>query len=69
MDVAQFLESVAENGFTKACEIFEIGRTKMKDMCDYILKNSEHTLTPYMTKQQVVYLYCSVKIKQTLTAN
>lgn len=63
MDVAQFLESVAENGFTKACDIFEISRTRLKEMCDYILKNSDHTLTPYNTKQQIVYYYLSVKLK------
>lgn len=63
MDVAQFLQCVAENGFTRACETFEIGRNKMKDMCDYILNNSDITLTPYQTKQQIVYYYCSVKIR------
>lgn len=64
MDVAQFLETVAEHGFTRACDIFEISRNRQKDMCDYILKNSTHTITPYTTKQQLVYYYCSVKLKK-----
>lgn len=63
MDVAQFLETVAEHGFTRACEIFEITRNRQKEMCDFILKNSNHTITPYTTKQQMVYYYLSVKLK------
>lgn len=62
MDIAHFLETVAENGFTRACEIFKISRSTLKEMCDYILKNSDHQITPYTTKLQILYYYCSVKL-------
>lgn len=69
MDVAQFLATVAEKGFTEACDIFDIGRTRLKDMCDYIIKNSDIQLTPYQTRQQIVYFYCSVKIRNMSAQN
>ena len=62
MDIAHFLETVAEHGFTRACDIFKISRNTLKEMCDYILKNSEHQITPYTTKQQIVYFFISVKL-------
>lgn len=64
MDIAQFLETVAENGFTRACEIFKISRSTLKEMCDYILKNSDHQITPYTTKQQILYYFISVKLNK-----
>lgn len=67
MDIAHFLETVAEHGFTRACDIFKITRNGQKEMCDYILKNSDHQITPYTTKQQIVYYYISVKLNKEYT--
>jgi hypothetical protein len=67
IDVSSFLESVAIHGFTKACTLHKISRQKEKDMCDYIVENSTYTITPYTTKQQIIYYYLALQTKTLIS--
>lgn len=64
MDIPQFLEDVATHGFTRACALHEISRNRQKEMCDYIIENSEFKITPYTTKQQIIYYFLSLQIRK-----
>lgn len=64
MNISQFLISVATVGFTRACDEHKINRTMLKEMCGEIVKENPHTVTPFSTKQQIVYHYIAIKLKQ-----
>lgn len=64
MVISQFLISVATDGFTRACDKHNINRTMLKEMCGEIIKDNPNTVTPFSTKQQIVYHYIAIKLKQ-----
>lgn len=64
MLVSQFLNIVAIKGFTRACEIYNINRTMLKKMCEEIIEKNPNLITPFSTKQQIVYHYLSIKLEK-----
>lgn len=64
MVISQFLLSVATEGFTRACDTHNVNRAMLKEMCGEIIKFDNNTVTPFSTKQQIVYHYIAIKLQQ-----
>lgn len=63
-NITKFLQSVALHGFTKACEIHSITRKVEKQLYFEVYDYDNTLITPYCTKQQIIYLYIAMKLKQ-----
>lgn len=64
MEISDFLEDVAIIGFTKACSKHNINRTKIKELSFVVLDKDPTALTMFSTKQEVVYKYIAIKLKE-----
>lgn len=63
MVISDFLELVVRHGFTKACTIQKISREEMKEMTIQVAK-AYADINSFSTKQQIVYSYIALKLKQ-----
>ena len=55
--ISDLLANIAEHGFTKGCANVGVKGAELKRMCEILIARGFIGLTPFSTKQQILYHY------------